>query len=511
MSNKDRVLVIGLDGATWDILDPLIEEGYLPNLRKIKESGVSGILKSNFPPITGSAWMSIATGKNPGETGVFDFLVLEDRQEWRIRPLTSADYQKNGTIWDYLSSLGKKVGVVNYPMLYPPYKISGIMASGLGAPEDGDIFYPKDLRKKLRKAIGKHKIYVPFRRPRYNKPENFIKDIKHLIKYNYKLADSLIDESYDLFLFVISAPDFLGHYGWDWFENKSSKYHKVFKDIWNQIDEVIGLMVKKWKDANLMIISDHGIGKLKEIFLVNNWLQQEGFLILKGSGKKLIASKTKKSTEISLKKTFNFFSSIFPGFEKYIPLHFVKKHFVYNRIIDDLDLNASKAFALRHCGLGNIYINSDESEEYEKIKSSIIDGLKSLCGRLGKHLQIYSKEEIYKGNFMRKLPDLTFMIDNNQVEVSPLLSKGPLFVPPMAKNKSGSHRLEGIFIVAGPSVEDKNDFSEISGLTDVVPAICKLLAVDSPKENIEAPGIEIDNEKIENREIARRLKDLGYL
>ncbi|GAH17126.1 unnamed protein product, partial [marine sediment metagenome] len=89
----------------------------IPNLRKIKESGVSGVLKSNFPPITGSAWMSIATGKNPGETGVFDFLVLEDRQEWRIRPLTSADYQKNGAIWDYLSSLGKKVGVVNYPML----------------------------------------------------------------------------------------------------------------------------------------------------------------------------------------------------------------------------------------------------------------------------------------------------------------------------------------------------------------------------------------------------------
>jgi len=98
MLKKDRVLVIGLDGATWDILYPLMDEGYLPNLRKIKESGVSGVLKSNFPPITGSAWMSIATGKNPGETGIFDFLVLEDRHEWKIRPLTSADYKKNGAI-----------------------------------------------------------------------------------------------------------------------------------------------------------------------------------------------------------------------------------------------------------------------------------------------------------------------------------------------------------------------------------------------------------------------------
>lgn len=511
MAKKDRVLVIGLDGATWDILDPLMDEGYLPNLRKIKESGVSGVLRSNFPPITGSAWMSIATGKNPGETGIFDFLVLEDRHEWKIRPLTSADYKKNGAIWDYLSSSGKKVGIANYPMLYPPYKISGVMASGLGAPEDGDVFYPENLKEKLRKAIGKHKIYVSFRRPKYNKPENFIKDIRRLIRYNYKLADALIDESYDLFLFVISASDFLGHYAWDWFENKSSKYHKIFKEIWNQIDEVLGLMVKKWQDANLMIISDHGSGKLKEVFLVNNWLQQEGYLVLKGSGKKLISSETKKSTEVSLRKSFNFLSRIYPGFEKYIPLHFVKKHFVYNRIIDDLDLNASKAFALRHCGLGNIYINSDESEEYEKIKSSIINGLKSLCGRFGKRLQIYPKEEIYKGNFMHKLPDLTFMINNNQVEVSPLLSKGPLFVPPLAKNKTGSHRLEGIFIVTGPSVGNKNDFRDISELTDVVPAIFKLLALDSPRENIEAAGIEIDDEKIENREIARRLKDLGYL
>ena len=178
---------------------------------------------------------------------------------------------------------------------------------------------------------------------------------------------------------------------------------------------------------------------------------------------------------------------------------------------NDLDMDSSKAFALRHCGLGNIYINSDVSEEYESIKSSIINGLKSLCNRLGKHLQIYPKEKLYKGNSLHKLPDLTFMIDNNQVEVSPLLSKGPLFVPPMAKNKSGSHRLEGIFIVAGPSVKDKNDFSEISGLTDVVPAICKLMAVDSPREDLEIPDSEINNKKIENRKIARRLKDLGYL
>ncbi len=512
MPKKDRILVIGLDGATWDILNPLMEEGYLPHLKKMKESGVSGILKSNFPPITGSAWMSIATGKNPGQTGVFDFMVLEDKKEWRIRPISSADYQKNGAIWDYLSSLGKKVGIVNYPMLYPPYQINGIMVSGLGAPEDGDIFYPRDLREKLRKTIGRHKLYVPFRRPRYNKPENFIKDIQHLIRYNNRLADSLLNETYEFFLFVISASDFIGHYAWDWFEDKKSKYHQTFKDIWSQIDEVIGLMVKKWKDANIMAISDHGLGKLKEIFLVNNWLAQEGFLVFKGKRQKFASSGTRASTEISLKKIFNFLSQIFPDFERIIPLRFIKKHLVYNRMIIDWDLNTSKAFALRHCGLGNIYINSEPGDVYEKTKNSLINSLQSLCQRHGKHLQIHPREKLYKGQLLHKLPDLIFMIDSNQAEVSHLVRKGPLFVPPMTKNKSGSHRLEGIFIASGPSVGSRDDLRKISELTDLVPVICRLMDVDPPGESLKTSDSEMTEEKkIEVREIARKLKDLGYL
>ena len=69
-----KSLILGLDGATWDVIKPLAEEGKLPTLKKLMEEGVWGNLESTIPPVTGPAWVSFATGRNPGKTGVFDFL-----------------------------------------------------------------------------------------------------------------------------------------------------------------------------------------------------------------------------------------------------------------------------------------------------------------------------------------------------------------------------------------------------------------------------------------------------
>lgn len=68
-----RVLVIGLDGATWDLLEPLAKEGKLQTLRNLMEGGVWGNLESTIPPVTVPAWVSFATGMNPGKLGVFGF------------------------------------------------------------------------------------------------------------------------------------------------------------------------------------------------------------------------------------------------------------------------------------------------------------------------------------------------------------------------------------------------------------------------------------------------------
>lgn len=147
-----KLLIIGLDGATWSVLIPLIEEGELPTLEKLLKNGCYGTLESTIPPVTGAGWLALATGKTPGKTGIIDFVNRKDKS-YKLYPVTSFDF-KGHSLWDYLSKVNKKIGVFNYPMLFPPYKINGFMVSGVGAFPEDNITYPPSLKRKLEQITG---------------------------------------------------------------------------------------------------------------------------------------------------------------------------------------------------------------------------------------------------------------------------------------------------------------------------------------------------------------------
>lgn len=103
--------MIGLDGATWDVIKPLIEEDKLPAFKKLMEEGVWGDLESTIPPITVPAWFSLATGLGTGKLGVFDFISRKDNTR-KLHPATSNDFRRK-TVWDYVSASdgGERAGV----------------------------------------------------------------------------------------------------------------------------------------------------------------------------------------------------------------------------------------------------------------------------------------------------------------------------------------------------------------------------------------------------------------
>ncbi|MFQ5821938.1 MAG: alkaline phosphatase family protein, partial [Candidatus Heimdallarchaeota archaeon] len=70
---EKRVIIIGLDGMPWHILELLIDRGVMPNLKNVVKKGARGTLKSTIPPYTSASWTSISTGVNPGKHGIFDF------------------------------------------------------------------------------------------------------------------------------------------------------------------------------------------------------------------------------------------------------------------------------------------------------------------------------------------------------------------------------------------------------------------------------------------------------
>ena len=149
-----RVLIIGIDGGTFDIIQPLISKGKLPHMAHIMEKGGHGYLKSTIPPMTFPAWNAFMTGVNAGKHGVFDFTerVLGT---YRIRFL-NAKARKAKTTWMLASEAGKRVCVMAVPVSYPSEKINGYMISGFDAPgvdakANPESMHPPELFNKLRK------------------------------------------------------------------------------------------------------------------------------------------------------------------------------------------------------------------------------------------------------------------------------------------------------------------------------------------------------------------------
>ena len=127
----EKILILGIDGGTWTVLRPAIEQGYMPFLQSLIETGASGVLESTIPAITPVAWGSFQTGMNPGENGVFDFYRWD--KEIKTQQLVSSQ-NLSMTIWDIAGRNGKKVGVVNVPMTYPVKPVNGYLVSGILTP-----------------------------------------------------------------------------------------------------------------------------------------------------------------------------------------------------------------------------------------------------------------------------------------------------------------------------------------------------------------------------------------
>jgi hypothetical protein len=150
------LLILGLDGATLDLVEPWIAEGRLPHLARLRRDGAWGRLASTVPAATFPSWTSFMTGVNPGRHGVLDF-TRRERGEYRVR-FVNATYRKAPTIWRLLSDAGRRVSVLGLPGTYPPEPINGYMVSGFDTPvttrADERFVYPPAFADEVAAAGG---------------------------------------------------------------------------------------------------------------------------------------------------------------------------------------------------------------------------------------------------------------------------------------------------------------------------------------------------------------------
>ena len=152
-----KLLMVGWDGATPDLLLPWAQQGHLPNIARLLEAGALRRLRSTIPPVTACAWSSLLTGQNPGKHGLFDFVVPAG--DSYAFDYTHGGYRRGSELPAWLNQQGLSVGLVNMPMTYPPKPIDGFVVSGLDAPDErSGIAHPAELFEQAQAAVGPYRI-----------------------------------------------------------------------------------------------------------------------------------------------------------------------------------------------------------------------------------------------------------------------------------------------------------------------------------------------------------------
>jgi len=480
-----KLLMIGLDGATFRVLKPLCAEGKLPNLGHLLAKGSSGILESTYPPFTAPAWTSMATGKNPGKHGVYDFLNRTRTDSFETRVINSSYIRRASPFWDYLSSAGIWTGVVNYPFLYPPYKINGVMVSGLGSDPKDNISYPEEFKNRLAEICQSYRIHIPWQEPPYiQNPSLFIRDIFELIEINRKTIQYLLQQDLEVITFVVSACDFAQHYMWRYIDpshpyyqkEEAEEYGPAFTQIWEKIDAILGMVIESAPQANIFIVSDHGFGPHRSSFYPNSWLGKEGYLRKRG-----ILFGLSRLQHFS----GNLVRRLFPA--------------LYNKLVKaaeagapvklstdaPIDFKKSLAFAPIGTSVGGIFINKSAvpsgEGNAEALKSEIIERLKKTCESLGLSVQIHLRHELYSGQHVELAPDIAFEIDDFECDVDSGLNDNFYQYPPTSASFSGTHKKEGIFIAYGPDIKKG---CEINGakIYDIAPTVLHTLCQSLPDD-----------------------------
>ena len=500
-SKKNKIFIIGIDSATFDVITPMIQKGELPNLARLVREGCSGVLQSTIPPVTPPAWVSFMTGKNPGKHGVFDFYVSPSYGY--VRPVWNSRYIKAKTIWRILSDYGLKVGIVNLPMTYPPEEINGFMIPGMQYNLDGDgnFSHPPELMQEIKEHVGDYRVLYGDLESLYtNNMDRLLEEWRKIFEIRRKTILYLMEhKEWDIFMAVFYSIDVIQHHFWKFFDGNhplydkdlAVKYGKVIPEFYKMIDSAVGDILKMIdEDVTVMVVSDHGAGSEEEAFSINNWLYKEGFLSFRQAFSPLWRFRLPHIFYKGLRRLG------FPGIAWTVPLDQLKK---LGKAIDPreglnipffIDWKKTRAYGGNHTEQG-IYINLrgreplgvvEKGREYEKVRDMIIERLIDLKdSETGRPLdiKIYKKENVYHGPHIDDAPDIFVEIKGGNCLMQKEIHHKRLFY--RAYKSSGTHRRDGVLLLKGKGVKPGYSL-EGAKIVDLAPTVLYTLGLPVPED-----------------------------
>jgi len=471
-----RTLFIGMDGATFRILDDLTNGGggkppVMPFLSRIYVQGVRGKLRSTPNPLTPPAWVSMMTGKSPGNHGIFDFIRAEERGDDVFFTLYDSRDNRAETIWAIASRQGKSVAVLNFPFTAPPQKdLKGFMVPGFvpwrhlrrntipgnlydrlkTLPE----FNPKELAWDFEKE--KQSITVLSDEDR----ENWIRYHLPRERQWFSIAEYLLlEEAPDLMAIMFDGIDKLQHQAWLFLDpafqaGEVGEYHhrmrQLCMDYFRQLDGFVEKLVDAaGPDVQLFMASDHGFTTTYEVLRINAYLHKKGYLDWK----------LMPDTEEAARREDSMFANLD-----------WKNTTAYCRTPSSNGIHIRVARNPGEMGI--------RPEDYDVFREQLIRDLEDLRDpKTNERIitRIFKREEVFPGPAMEDAPDLLLVLrDCGFVSIK---NKEP--VVEQRKEVAGTHHPDGVFFAYGKGIK-QGDIVERRNITDMGATLLYSLGLKVP-------------------------------
>jgi len=285
----NKVLIIGLDSAPAEIVLDRSEE--FPVLRGLMQTGLHGKMRSSDPPITIPAWMVMATGKDAGRLGLFGFRHRTGYSYDKMWIATSQSF-KERAVWDVVGDHGGQCCLVSVPPSYPPRPVPGNLISCFITPDsEKEYTYPRDLRGEIESRFGPYIFDVVFRT---EDRKQILKEIYEMTEKRFEVIEYLLSHKpWNLFMFVEIGVDRIQHAFWKYMDPEhhlyepGNEFENAILDYYRYLDKRIGrLLALVGDETAVLVISDHGAKRMKGAFCINEWLIEQGDLVLKEAPKR---------------------------------------------------------------------------------------------------------------------------------------------------------------------------------------------------------------------------------
>ncbi|MEA2517673.1 MAG: hypothetical protein QOG16_1511 [Actinomycetota bacterium] len=477
-----RAAVIGLDGAAWQLIDDMLDNGVMPRLKALKEAGASGVLQSTVPTYTPPAWTSAATGVNPGRHGVYGFVdghAQSERQE-----LMHAGKVKSATVWEMANAQGLKAGIFHLPLTYPARQLEGWMVSGMMTPGYGErppegFTSPKDLEERIHSWVPNYAIDVSANWEKDYRDAALCHRIQASLQQRVTVLKRLLDEDpVDVIFSVLESPDRMQHVYYRYMDPNDDMYYtaeakRLRPEIWRcfqAMDEIVGMLDDYARDSGgVLVCSDHGFTAWEVSVHTNALLERWGYLKLKWTARAMQTSLARKMV---------------PMAKRVLPAKVARE--AKGKTFSAIDWTQTKAFASPIPQQG-IYINLKGRErlgivdpsELDAMKSDLVQRFTDLKGPDGTPVtdRVYRSEDVFSGEAVTGAPDVLPVLKDHRWEIDDEIFHRSPFTD-LSHLPRGAHHPDGIVIIAGPGVRPQDDLK--ASVLDVTPTLLYLAGAAVP-------------------------------